>query len=330
MTAGTQSTPRYESSQKACSARIVTYRVSESERTDLGQRLRALVTLTGGHFPGDIARQDLLGKVATITALESAAPELARTLKDARDGKYDCIYVVGLPTEPKINQLLSLAIGNALGSVFNYSSQNDGKLVMELAPSANSASNTNTTRDEFDWHSDDAWVPRESRVSWIALLGALNPKDTLTFYVPIGPILPVLSEGARTWLSRDNASVRAPLSFGLGGDVWSGPRSIVSQDVNGNAEIAWPKYATRAARDGDTEAEGALAELATAIEAHAFGVPVDPGCMLAFNNLRGVHKRSSIGSADRLIYRTYSIGSLNALRESTGTEGPVFDIRGLI
>jgi hypothetical protein len=315
-----------KSSQAMVGARIGMHRLGARERHELKRRLITLLGLTRSEFPSAIEVQDILGKIAAAIVLETAVPELARLLRDARQGKFDCVHVIGLPTDRRIAPLLSVMLGNALGSVFNYSSQNGGALVMKIVPEDGSRGNTNTTRAEFDWHSDDAWVPRNCRVSWISLFGVVNPKNTLTSYVPVGPILPTLSEATREWLTSETASVRAPLSFGLGDNVWSGPRAIITQPAKGPAEIAWPKYATRPVDPSDPVASDALEELAVAVERHSFSVAVDPGCFLAFNNLRGVHKRSPIGPGDRLVYRTYSTRSLEALREATGENGPIFDV----
>jgi hypothetical protein len=49
--------------------------------------------------------------------------------------------------------------------------------------------NTNTTRDEFEYHSDDAIMPESLRATWLALYGVRNPPRTLMGYVPIPAVL---------------------------------------------------------------------------------------------------------------------------------------------
>jgi len=307
---------------------MLNVRASESEA--LGEMLGNMQALTGGCFPDDIPRQQLLVDIVACGPLKAAAPSLARILEQAEAGEYDCVYITGLPKNKQIAPLLTAVLARMLGHLFNYKSQNGGKFVMEIVPDDNSKDNTNTTRGEFDWHSDDAWVPREFRVEWICLLGVVNPPGTNTVYVPIQPVVAQLTQATREWLFSASASVRAPLSFGLGGDVWSGSRSILTQVADGAVEIAWPSYATRPVDPDDSTAVDALRELAEAVDRHSYSVAVDPGCFFALNNLRGLHKRTPIGPGDRLLYRVYARESLDRMRDATGEDGPIFDVTKLI
>jgi hypothetical protein len=311
-------------------SRIGMFNVPTSEREALEEMMSRMLTLTEGEFPEDLLRQQLLVEFVALGAFKTAAPGLARVLARTKAGRYDCVYITGLPKNKKVAPLLTAVLGRSLGQLFNYKSQNGGRLVMQIVPDDNSMDNTNTTRAEFDWHSDDAWVLRDLRVVWICLFGVVNPPGTNTVYAPILPVLPHLSQVSREWLFSKAASVRAPLSFGLGADVWSGHRSILSRTSAGDNEIAWPKYATKLIDPNDPVAHGALHELAELIDRHAYSVAVDPGCFLALNNLRGLHKRTPIGPGDRLLYRVYARESLDALRQVSGESGPIFDIKKMM
>jgi hypothetical protein len=307
-------------------SRIGMYNLPTRERDALSHLASSTLDMTGGEFPQDVRGQQLIGELVSHSLLAAAAPGVASILADAKSEQLDCVLITGLPSDKRAAPFLVTVLGSSLGKLFNYKSQNGGELLMKLAPTDDSPDNTNTTRSDFDWHSDDAWVRSDCRVAWICLQGVINPPDTRTAYAPIQTVVPRLSMPARDWLFSTSASVRAPLSFGLGDDVWSGPRAILKRVGQQRVEIAWPKYATRPIDPVDQVAARALTELAEAIESNAFSAAIDPGCFFALNNLRGVHKRTPIGPGDRLVYRVYARDSLDPLREATGEDGPIFDL----
>lgn len=281
-----------------------------------------------GHAPDGEVYRALSRVIASRVGL--LAPSLDRALTMVQMRRIDALYVRGLSSEPSLAPLLLLAITYRVGMAFNYTTQNEGKLVMELRPDPGSADNTNSTANEFRPHTDDAAVPRSFRVEWISLLGVKNPPNTLTGYAPIDLVIPDLSMRNRQVLSDKRFSVRVPLSFKLGDDLWTGPRAVLSRSPEGLTEIAWPSYATRVLDPLDDEAERALAELESAVERHMTRVALDSECLLVFNNLRGVHMRSKVGPGDRLVYRTYAKDSLEPLRAKTGISGQIFDPRLLL
>lgn len=71
-----------------------------------------------------------------------------------------------------------------MGKPFNYDTQNGGALVMELKPVKGSVGNTNSTREDFAFHTDDAAIPRDARVEWLQLYGIVNPPNTMTGFAP--------------------------------------------------------------------------------------------------------------------------------------------------
>jgi Taurine catabolism dioxygenase TauD, TfdA family len=307
--------------------RVMNVTAHEHENQRLATICRQLMTVLASKT--EVDRDRVITQVVNSN-LQSDAPTIAGELSRARGGEIDALYIKGLPTDPAIAPILILALTYALGMPFNYATQNAGALVMSIRPDRISKkANTNSTAEELGYHSDDAAVARAYRVAWISLFGLVNPPGTVTSYVPIAPVVERLSP-FKAALFDKRFRVRVPLSFNLGDDVWSAPTAILSNGEDGALEIAWSSFATRVVDEKDTEAKAALDELAAGLDAFAVRVPIDPGCFLTFNNLRGVHMRSKIGNDDRLVLRTYARDSLSELRAVTGADGPIFDTRAVV
>jgi hypothetical protein len=303
---------------------VGTHQVSDTNKQRLADVLRRYQVYTGGELPQDAARQDLLAQIVADEPLAQADPGLSRLIDQARAGLVDCIYVTNLPTEKPLTSLLSLVLSSALGKSFNYASENGDKLIMEATSDLSAAENA---RAELDWHTEGAWIPRELRAEWIGLLGLDDVPGIYTAYAPIKPVVQTLSARTREWLYSQSACFRAPLSLGLGANAWSGPRAILSQSPRGEIEIAWASYAIRAARPDDKVYVQALTELYSEINRQHVRMAIDAGCLMAFNNLRGVHMHSPGDDGDRLLYKTYACQSLRRLKQMTGEGGPIFDLR---
>jgi hypothetical protein len=298
-----------------------TYRLSTTENHLLADGLRQFQTFTDGQFPRDVARQSLLARIAADRLVAQAAPGLGRLIEKARDDLVDCIYVTNLPTEKSITSLLSLTLSSAVGKVFNYGSQNDGQLVLEVASDRIGAEDQ---RAELDWHTEGAWIPRDCRVEWICLLGVDNTPGIHTAYAPIKPVEQTLSARTRVWLYGESACFRAPHGSALDARAWSSPRAVLSRSPLGHIEIVWPSYAVRAAGSDDMVCADALIELSAEINRQHLRVSVDAGCFLAFNNFRGMHMHAPVGDGYRLLYKTYARHSLRTLQRLTGDHGPIF------
>lgn len=269
--------------------------------------------------------------LAFVERLKSAVPRVFRALELARAGDLDAVYVEGLPTQLGHARIVVLAMTHVLGKPFNYDTQNGGALVMELKPVVGSADNTNSTRDDFALHTDDAAVPRDARTEFINLYGIVNPPGTLTGFAPTLDALNELKASGKVddlvkALSEPRFKVRIPLSFGFKEEVWSDPCAIVHISADGDVETRFPSYAVKPVSDDDFVAHAAISVFRAALERHVVNVPLDPGCFLTFNNSRGAHKRGAIGEGERLVLRTYSARSLELLQKVTGKSGPIFPI----
>jgi len=257
-------------------------------------------------------------------------PRLFGALERLSQEDIDALFVTGLPHEVETARLTILAMTTVLGQPFNYKSQNGGELVMSLKPEDGSANNTNATRDEFEAHTDDAYIPRDARVNFIALSGILNPPNTLTGYAPLRDAAADLSHLMLARAQEDAFQVRAPSSFGLEAEVWSAPCPLIKFGPDGEIELRFPSYATRPVDRNSKEDWDVIRSLKAALDAHMVQFALNPGTFLSFNNFRGAHKRGAIGKGDRLILRTYAASSLATLRLVTGEAGPIFSVRPFI
>jgi hypothetical protein len=225
-------------------------------------------------------QRTLLAKIAADKSIAQAAPGLYRQIEKVRADLVDGIYVTNLPTEKSITHLLSLTLSSLIASVFNYGSQNGGRLVMEVAPDP---SEPDYLDAEFDWRTEGAWFARERRPEWICLIGVENTPGSYTAYVPIKPVEQTLSSHAKAWLQSPSASFRSPRSSALDRMAWSTPRAVLSQSPVGRTEIAWPGDDVRAAKPDDAFGASALAELSSKIKRQHARISIDAGCFLAFN-----------------------------------------------
>ncbi|ANW02972.1 TauD/TfdA family dioxygenase [Bradyrhizobium icense] len=304
------------------SERITVESLNPTERARLANTLTGY--LSGLEWPANPAEQAAVGR-DFVPAFEATLPHLAQVLQDVKSGKLLAAYFTGLPQEPSEARIVLLAMSSMLGATFNYSSQNSGELVMRLVPITGSAGNTNATRGEFKIHTDDAALPRDARTEYINLYGIVNPPGTLTSYAAASDALSELDPSVIDVLREARFSLRFPTSFGFGAEMWSAPCPILV-GAEDDIELRFPSYATRPSREGDEVALAAIERLAKALDRHAVGFPLDPGCFLTFNNYRGAHKRGAIGESERLIFRTYSTRTLDFLRDVTGSHGPIFPI----
>jgi hypothetical protein len=299
-----------------------TYRLSKLESQLLQDALRHFQAFTDGQFPKDVARQGLLAQIAADKSIAQAAPGLNRLIERVRAGQVDGIYVTNLPTEKSIAYLLSLTLGSAIGSVFNYGSQNSGRLVMEMISEPAKSENHGA---ELEWRTEGASIPRERRAEWIGLTGVENAPGSYTAYAPIKPVELTLSSRAKAWLHSPSASFRSLDGPASDPRTWSAARAVLSRSPLGHTEISWPGDAVRAASRDDAIGTGALAELSSEINRQHARLSIDPGCFLAFNNLRGVHRHATAIDGYCLCYKTYARHSLRAL-QAKGESGPIFSL----
>jgi hypothetical protein len=289
----------------------------------------ATIDLLRSGYPDDPDQQIALGH-RLANEIERIVPRVAQLAARLRHGDVCSFVIRGLPAEERLTPVISLSLSLLIGEVFSYLEQGGGKLVMPIVVKENSPRNTNTSREEFGPHTDDAYVPADYRVTWITLCGIRNPPNTLTGYAAIETAAARMPTNLLKILHEKRFQVRAPLSFNLGDDVWSPPTAILTYAADGALNIAWPSYATRALRCDDAEATRALVALEHLVKEEMFEVALMPGTFFAFSNLAGPHMRTKLGSGDRLVFRSYVRPDLEALRRKTGLVGHVFPLTKLI
>lgn len=311
------------------SSRFATMHLTLEERTGLDAALIEFTKLYTWVDDNKAAQSDI-GR-AFVAKLKLVVPRVARALDRARAGDLDAVYVEGLPTDSGHSRITLMAMTHILGEPFNYDAQNGGALVMNLKPVKGSVGNTNSTREDFALHTDDAAMPRDARTEFINLYGIVNPPNTLTGFAPTMDALKELNASGSVdrlvkALSEPRFRVRFPVSFGFEKEVWSDPCPILEIGDDGDIETRFPSYAVKPVDEGDFVAHAAIAVFLAAMERQVVNVPLDAGCFLTFNNSRGAHKRGPIGEGDRLVLRTYSARNLDLLREVTGEDGPIFPV----
>lgn len=309
--------------QRNCFNRIRTLQISDLEQRRISNTLEPLP-----RFPVRPEDQADLGE-QYYRRLRTEIPRIYALLDKSRSGEVDAIYITGLPSELEPARMMHLALTRALGEPFNYDSQNGGELVMQLKPMEGSAQNTNTTKQEFALHTDDAAVVKWARVEDISLYGIENPPETLTGFAPTANALELLGrsncpDAVVKALFENRYSFRFPISFGFDQEVWSDAAPIISISPTGQMDTRFPSYAIKPVRDDDLLGYLAISAFRSALERSVSSFALNPGCFLTFNNSRGAHKRGAIAEGNRLVLRTYSSSDLSLLRKASRTKGPIF------
>lgn len=298
--------------------------VDQNEAIDIAREAAALSVL----FPTASARQQLCLARALATHIESAYSRIPAFIRAPLDPA-PMIGLRGMPKAEPVAAIVATALGTLRGEVFQYSEQNGGELTARIAPDPLAPADSNASAKPFGYHSDDAAVPAPYRTREIALYGVRNTAATTTGFVRADALYDAAPAHVREIACQPRFSMRAPRSFGLGGDHWMHNLPIFSFDAAGRVEIAWPTYATVPSFDGDAQAARVLETLKALLPALAVHIPVGPGDWLLFDNSRMLHGRSEI-RGDRLLFRNYIRRDCNALREATGATGPIFSIKPLL
>lgn len=139
-----------------------------------------------------------------------------------------------------------------------------------------------------------------------------------------------LSLASQEILMQPRFSIKSPNAFSLEDDRWIDCVVILSYDLEGRVEIAFPSYNTRPTWADDREAERALAELTTSLDAAMIDLYIAPGDWIVWNNSLLAHRRGAIGDGRRLLWRNYLRRDCKAMREATSTPGPIFSAHALL
>jgi len=274
---------------------------------------------------------------ATMLKVVSECDALGYAFERLAAGTTDAVYVEGLPkftgkTSVLHYRSLSFVLGSLNGSPFQYKQQHDGTIVPVLVPVADSAPNCNETGDHFGAHTDDAVVPYKHRVKYISLLGEINDSHAKTGYASIGKVLRLLDRQYRDALQMPWYQFKMPASFAELSEryEWSSLQPIIFEH-HGQTVVQSPTYNTRYAVGSPALAQEAFTAFCEAVESCMEWFEITGGSYLCFRNDRGLHSREAIEKdLPRRVYRTYWHDDIEAIRESAGTKGNVFDLHNLL
>lgn len=261
--------------------------------------------------------------------LSTAAPTVAAACSQIGSPRGpNAAFVEGLPLPERVedSKLIALALAAHTGSPFQYTSQNDGRVCAVLRPAPGAPINSNASAREFEPHVDDPNVPLAMRVETITLAGHVNTARTPTGYAAVADVLEHLHSSVIQALSRYEYEMAAPASFNQGESRWTAARPVLLRSSTGSTVIQYQSFGIRPTTDA---ARDALQALRAAIEHVMTWYVVEPGTALVFSNMRGVHARRAI-EGSREVVRVYTRRSLQALQESDGNPGPVFDVKSVI
>ncbi|OOF23803.1 hypothetical protein BZJ19_12525 [Salinivibrio proteolyticus] len=195
---------------------------------------------------------------------------------------------------------LLCGITSALGMcVFSYQNEKDGALVHEIAPIPSlESSKSSNGRDEFMFHTDGAYLDRESRPHTLSLMCLVNEGNVATDISSLQACLNDLTEQDINILTERLFMHRAPETFNVQSGIC---QSSVLDKINGFYEI---KVATHSTQGITPQADNALKKLISAMYKHKTVSSWKSGDLVVFNNLRTVHGRGEV-KGNRWLQRCY-------------------------
>lgn len=192
--------------------------------------------------------------------------------------------------------LVLLAVATLLGEPFTFASLYEGRLVQHVTPvrGQEEAQTSEGSDSVLAWHVEDAFTER--RCDSFALLCLRGAPDATTLLAPARSLaLPAEAEKVlrepRFVVAPDVAHLTDPAGGNAGqtrdaaaGPVLTGPAE--------DPEICFDAVYQRPADPDDAAAAGALALLASAVDAARVGHVLEPGHLLIADNRRVVHGRT--------------------------------------
>lgn len=193
-------------------------------------------------------------------------------------------------------EMLLMLYGAALGTVFGWTTQQDGHIVNDLVPIPlfEKAQVGASSRVELAWHTEDAFHP--GRADFICLFCLRNPKCVPTTVASLNDAL----NGARPPASLFQACVRIIADDAqqlgakrLGSNAWTGDTveavPILTQTSRGITMCIDPAYMSVCTEDRHVRDE--ISQFCSAIEQHMMDVVLRPGDLLILDNRHVVHGR---------------------------------------
>lgn len=200
--------------------------------------------------------------------------------------------------------VLSMLLGNELGTVVAYRDEKNGHLVQNVVPVPSlSGSQSNGGSVELELHTENAFHPHRPDCIGLLCLRSTHEDQVGTRIASIRQALPLLESRTREILHEARFVTEAPPSFRTTGA--SEPRPVLSGTVE-DPDICVDFNATTGL---DRQAEQALAALRDALEAVRRDVLLRPGDMVFVDNRIVVHGRAPFAprydGSDRWLHRIF-------------------------
>jgi Fe(II)/alpha-ketoglutarate-dependent arginine beta-hydroxylase len=193
-------------------------------------------------------------------------------------------------------EMAVMLYGTILGSVFGWSTQQEGHIVNDIIPMETFADQQvgASSKVELAWHTEDAYHP--GRADFICLFCLRNPTGAPTTVASIVDIqshrdLPAALFEPCVRIAADDAQAAGAEAAGI--EDWTEsavkPIPILSQNGAGLQMCVDPAYMSVAADDEAVRDE--VTGFCQAIDEHLTEVVLKPGDLLIVNNHRAVHGR---------------------------------------
>ncbi|MFF5448552.1 guanitoxin biosynthesis L-enduracididine beta-hydroxylase GntD [Streptomyces sp. NPDC012888] len=230
-------------------------------------------------------------------------------------------------------------VGSLLGEPFSFSSQQGGRLILDLFPVPGHEFDQlgSGSTAMLDWHTEDAFHPH--RADWMVLLGLRNHDGVATTFAAMEDI--ELSEEHRAVLFQKRFAILPDQSHTQGFNLATGTDGAGEDErfrridamagrpepialLEGDPAAPWLRVDPPFMHTNplDPEASEAQDALLAAIEAKLTDVVVGPGDLFVIDNKRAVHGRRPFAArydgTDRWLKR---INLTADLRRSAGSRG---------
>ncbi|HEY5941288.1 MAG TPA: TauD/TfdA family dioxygenase [Solirubrobacterales bacterium] len=203
------------------------------------------------------------------------------------------------PTTTKTSleyEMVVMLYGSILGSVFGWSTQQEGHIVNDIIPMESFADQQvgASSKVELAWHTEDAYHP--GRADFICLFCLRNPTGAPTTVASIVDInshqeLPAALFEPCVRIAADDAQAAGAEAAGI--EDWTEaaakPIPILSQNGSGLQMCVDPAYMSVAG--DEEEVRDAVTGFCQTIDEHLTEVVLKPGDLLIVNNHRAVHGR---------------------------------------
>lgn len=193
-------------------------------------------------------------------------------------------------------EMVAMLYGSIVGSVFGWSTQQEGHLVNDIIPMEAFAEQQvgASSKTELAWHTEDAYHP--GRADFICLFCLRNPTGAPTTVASLIDIRSHLNPPAALFepcvrIAADDAQAAGAEVAGI--EDWTKsavkPVPILSENGSGLQMCVDPAYMSVASDESDVH--DAVTGFCRAIDEHLTELVLKPGDLLILDNHRAVHGR---------------------------------------